>query len=328
MAEEHRVVQVSVDPGTRRNTVRYNTECGYFFYKKEQRGDVLRLECNRRKQGCPCKIYMRDGIFMQHGEHNHENEVEEQNRALAVRECEIIAGDPQFRRLVPKQIVEEARRRHPDVVIACNAAVEKRIQRAKRARQPPTPNSVDEMLASMENRPDYTRTINGEQFFHGSVYSDHEDENIRRTHRRRLQQETPKVKRAINQLYAYWTSYWLETIGPKRFSCYGRSNRTSNLAEAWHRWFNAKCIHAYLNPYDFDDELKDTEESKRRDYQAAARGLQVGRQTSAKQRSCDRRFAEDARQFAAGNISLRDFLERSRPVFQIRQHGDRDEGEQ
>ncbi|EFX68906.1 hypothetical protein DAPPUDRAFT_329652 [Daphnia pulex] len=146
MAEEHQVVQVSVDPGTRRNTVRYNTECGYFFYKKEQRGDVLRLECNRRKQGCPCKIYMRDGIFMQHGEHNHENEVEEQNRALAVRECEIIA------------------------------AVEKRIQRAKRARQPPTPNSVDEMLASMENRPDYTRTINGEQFFHDSVYPDHENE--------------------------------------------------------------------------------------------------------------------------------------------------------
>jgi hypothetical protein len=99
---------------------------------------------------------MRDGIFMQHGEHNHENEVEEQNRAFAVRKCEIIAGDPQFRRLVPKQIVEEARRRHPDVVIACNAAVEKQIQRAKRARQPPTPNSVDEMLASMENSPDYT----------------------------------------------------------------------------------------------------------------------------------------------------------------------------
>lgn len=143
----------------------------------------------------------------------------------------------------------------------------------------------------------------------------------------------------MNQLYACWTSYWLGTIGPERFSCYGRSNRTSNLAEAWHRWFNAKCIHAHLNPYDFVgnmfiieeiqtlshlnlnffiDELKDTEESKRRDYQAAARGLQVGRQTSAKQRSRDRRIAENARQFAAGNISLRDFLERSRQAFQIR----------
>lgn len=98
---------------------------------------------------------MRGGVYTQHGEHNHENEIVEQNRALAVRECELIAADPRFRRLGPTGIVEEARRRHPNAIIAINPALEKRIQRAKRATQPPTPDSIDQLLTSMEHHPSY-----------------------------------------------------------------------------------------------------------------------------------------------------------------------------
>lgn len=35
--EKRRVVEVTVVRGTRINSLRYNTACGYIFYKKEQR---------------------------------------------------------------------------------------------------------------------------------------------------------------------------------------------------------------------------------------------------------------------------------------------------
>jgi hypothetical protein len=35
--EKRRVVEVAVVRGTRVNSLRYNTACGYIFYKKEQR---------------------------------------------------------------------------------------------------------------------------------------------------------------------------------------------------------------------------------------------------------------------------------------------------
>ena len=119
------------------------------------RGDILRLECHKRRIGCPCKLTRRDGIYRQTGVHNHDSEQVELRRARAIRECEVIAGDPQFRRMGPKQVVEEARRRHPDAIISLNPAVEKRIQRAKRARQPLPPNTIEEMVESMRNRPEY-----------------------------------------------------------------------------------------------------------------------------------------------------------------------------
>ena len=113
------------------------------------------MECHKRRLGCPCKLTRRDGIYRQIGVQNHDSELVELNRERAVRECELIARDPQFRRMRPKQIVEEARRRHPNAIIALKAAVERRIQQAKRARQPLTPNTIEEMLESMEHRPEY-----------------------------------------------------------------------------------------------------------------------------------------------------------------------------
>lgn len=107
------------------------------------RGNVLRLECYKRKLGCPCRIAVRDGKYVQTGEHNHDTEIMEQRRAAVLRECEIIASDPRMGRLGPKAIVAEAQSRHPKAKIVLNSAVKRRIQRAREhagcPRTPETP---------------------------------------------------------------------------------------------------------------------------------------------------------------------------------------------
>lgn len=128
------------------------------------RGNVLRLECYKRKLGCPCTIAMRDGIYVQTGEHNHDTEIMEQRRAAIIRECEIIAGDPRMGRLGPKAIVAEARSRHPKAKIVLNSAVERRIQRARehaarrspeRPRTPETPPVPPQTLETPALQPEY-----------------------------------------------------------------------------------------------------------------------------------------------------------------------------
>ena len=91
-----------------------------------------------------------------HGDHNHDDHMAERHRAFAVQECETLAGDPQWRRKGPSEIVAEARRLHPNAIIACNPALEKRIQRAKRQRQPPSPETPQEMVDSMRHHPEYS----------------------------------------------------------------------------------------------------------------------------------------------------------------------------
>ncbi|XP_045033008.1 uncharacterized protein LOC123474674 [Daphnia magna] len=149
MAEANaaRRVRVSVVPGTRKNSFRYNTQCGFIFYKKELRRETLILEyMNRKTGGCHCKISMRNGIYTQTGVHNHEPPFREQHRAAAVQECLAIAP------------------------------LERRIQREKRANQPPPPTTTQEMLESMETHPEFGQTIRGAQFFHGTAHSDEADE--------------------------------------------------------------------------------------------------------------------------------------------------------
>jgi hypothetical protein len=55
----------------------------------------------------------------------------------------------------PKKILEVARRRHPQARIALNLALERRIQREKRANQPLVPATVDELLVSLEAHPEF-----------------------------------------------------------------------------------------------------------------------------------------------------------------------------
>ncbi|KZS11993.1 Uncharacterized protein APZ42_023181 [Daphnia magna] len=179
MAEANaaRRVRVSVVPGTRKNSFRYNTQFGFIFYKKELRRETLILEyMNRKTGGCHCKISMRNGIYTQTGVHNHEPQFREQHRAAAVQECLAIARTPRMGRQGPKKILELARSVHPEARIALNPALERRIQREKRANQPPPPTTTQEMLESMETHPEFGQTIRGAQFFHGTAHSDEDDE--------------------------------------------------------------------------------------------------------------------------------------------------------
>jgi len=115
----------------------------------------MKLECMHRKQGCNCKMSMRDGVYTQTGEHNHATDFAEQHRASAVQECLNLVREPRMGRQGPKKILEIARTRHPRARIALNPALERRIQREKRANQPPAPTTVDEMEVSLEAHPEF-----------------------------------------------------------------------------------------------------------------------------------------------------------------------------
>lgn len=40
-------------------------------------------------------------------------------------------------------------------------------------------------------------------------------------------------------MYNYFYSYWIDEVGVTTFSVYGLLDRTINLVESWHCWFNA-----------------------------------------------------------------------------------------
>ncbi|EFX73132.1 hypothetical protein DAPPUDRAFT_253601 [Daphnia pulex] len=90
----------------------------------------------------------RDGV--RKGLHNRGPMFNVQHRAALVHECVTIAETPGQG---PKRILEQSRRNHPEAIIALNPVLERRIQRAKRSAQPPTPNSVEEIVQSLETHP-------------------------------------------------------------------------------------------------------------------------------------------------------------------------------
>ncbi|KZR95975.1 Uncharacterized protein APZ42_009945, partial [Daphnia magna] len=169
-------IRVTLVPGTRKNSFRCNTESGFIFYKKEMRGDTLRLECINRKIGCHCRMTMRDGVFTQTGAHNHDAQFGEQHRAAAVNECLNLARAPRMGRQAPKRILEVARSVHCEARIALHPALERRIQRQKRSNQPLQTVSIDDMMESMEFHPVFKETILGDLFFNGTVRSDEDDD--------------------------------------------------------------------------------------------------------------------------------------------------------
>ncbi|KAI9559668.1 hypothetical protein GHT06_013673 [Daphnia sinensis] len=59
--EVRQYIIVTLVPGTRKNSYRYNTECVFIFYKK----DMRLIDCH-------CKITISDGLFTQTGAHNHD----------------------------------------------------------------------------------------------------------------------------------------------------------------------------------------------------------------------------------------------------------------
>ena len=109
----------------------------------------LRLECMNRKNGCNCRISMKVGVFTQTGEHNHDTQFREQQRAATVQECLNVIREPRMGRKGSKNT-----RTRRDARISLNPALERRIQGDKRANQPPVPTKVDE-LHSWETHPKF-----------------------------------------------------------------------------------------------------------------------------------------------------------------------------
>jgi hypothetical protein len=103
------------------------------------RDETLQLECVNRKRendGCPYKIYFVYDVYTQTGLHNHEPMFDEQNWAAVVHECVTIAETPGQGRQGQKRISEQSRRE-------------------KRSTQPPTPNSVEDIVQSIETPPEF-----------------------------------------------------------------------------------------------------------------------------------------------------------------------------
>lgn len=65
-------------------------------------------------------MFMRDGVYTQTDEHNHDAQFGEQHRAAADQECLNLVRETRMGRQGTKKILEVARRRHPRAIIALN----------------------------------------------------------------------------------------------------------------------------------------------------------------------------------------------------------------
>ena len=50
------------------------------------------------------------------------------------------------------------------------------------------------------------------------------------------------VRTGVARLYTYFGGYWFITQEDDRISVYNDDDRTNNFAEAFNRWFNARCV--------------------------------------------------------------------------------------
>ncbi|KZS19674.1 Uncharacterized protein APZ42_013838 [Daphnia magna] len=75
--------------------------------------------------------------------------------------------------------------------------------------------------------------------------------NIKDFYKAALRRESEPIQKAVKKLFSYYNDYWIDEVGAGTFSVYGLSDRTNNLIESWHRWFNFLCRGLYLNFWDF-----------------------------------------------------------------------------
>lgn len=180
-------------------------------------------------------------------------------------------------------------------------------------------------------------------------------QNIKRAHRGELRNEEADTQHAIKNLYAYWMEYWYDDVRPETFSVFGLEHRTNNLVESWHNWFNNLCNGKHLNIWDFICEslfsyayilsqlafthfngdllaknnattfcnnenlvfLVESEHKKLQDLDHWLAGGCIGRPQPKKYTRRDRTIAENARLLEELTLSIRNFLRRSRLLFNI-----------
>ncbi|KZR97712.1 Uncharacterized protein APZ42_007261, partial [Daphnia magna] len=99
------------------------------------------------------------------------------------------------------------------------------------------------------------------------------------------------------------------------------------FVEAWHRWFNKRCVHAHLNVWDFIDEMKEAEESKSRDFEAAENGEVIGRGSTKALQKRNRKIARNAERLEDGQLTIRECLETTRKTFNIQIRADEEANE-
>ena len=76
-------------------------------------------------------------------------------------------------------------------------------------------------------------------------------QNIKTHYRVALLSESAEIQAAVKRLTDYYYNYWIDQVTPEGFSVFGLPNRTNNLVEAWHLWFNKRCRTSPGNFWDF-----------------------------------------------------------------------------
>ncbi|KAI9559500.1 hypothetical protein GHT06_013494 [Daphnia sinensis] len=147
--EEDEYPTVEPVKGVKYKGTRYNSEKGFIYHLQKRTSTFVIYHCKYHKKkngGCKARIKseMESGMFIRHGtnHHNHPPETEEQKLLTVL---------------------------HPGVPIGYGDAMQRRLQRAKRRRQPPIPATVEEIVHLIEEYPEYRDAFEGGQFYWGHV---------------------------------------------------------------------------------------------------------------------------------------------------------------
>lgn len=91
----------------------------------------------------------------------------------------------------------------------------------------------------------------------------------------------------IDRLYQYYSSYWMGSVYPTKFSVYRDHDRTNNAVESWNKKFNTLCGVAHGNWWNHLGVLVKSNETTCRDLEAIRAGQQITRARPLKLRRVD-----------------------------------------
>lgn len=75
-----------------------------------------------------------------------------------------------------------------------------------------------------------------------------------------LEQIPDNKQESLNQWFSYLADFWLNRIGPTRFSVYRAVNRTNNFSESGHRAINEFMNGNHLNYFEFHGKINKRKE--------------------------------------------------------------------
>ncbi|XP_057373093.1 uncharacterized protein LOC130693893 [Daphnia carinata] len=171
--EEDEFPMVEPVKGVKYSGTRYNSEKGFIYHlqKKTSKHNIYHCKYHKKLQGgCKARVKsgLEDAIFSKHGDakHNHPLELEEQQLLRVVNACADAAA---VDRRKPRIVFDAVRRENAGVNIGYGDAMQRRMQRSKRRRQPQIPKTVEEIAGLIEEYQDYRDAFGGGRFFRGLV---------------------------------------------------------------------------------------------------------------------------------------------------------------